>query len=291
MRIPEIPLVNWLYGSKSAASKVSVFPKYDKATQAELAAARDLGTAWYCGKLPNVPMVLTKPFCEALDKSSKAFAKIEADLWKEFCDKREMGVIISIREGLQFPICYQYDFFGENKLAIFTYAYANGYSHLLNYTITSLTDKLDKDGYHLRSSDTCVRAHEFTYQFAKARLGKDADDFDLFMAREINFMLDEVIFSLALRKYADVEVADITPFKNKNKRVLKPNEVANENAYALEIMDTSWWTSVCNDNDFQVSGHFRLQPKKVNGEWTKELIWINEFTKHGYHRRAKIEKS
>ena len=23
--------------------------------------------------------------------------------------------------------------------------------------------------------------------------------------------------------------------------------------------------------------HFRLQPKKKDGEWTKELIWINEF--------------
>lgn len=25
------------------------------------------------------------------------------------------------------------------------------------------------------------------------------------------------------------------------------------------------------------------------GEWTKELIYINEFEKRGYHRQAKIE--
>lgn len=32
-----------------------------------------------------------------------------------------------------------------------------------------------------------------------------------------------------------------------------------------------------------------LQPKKNDkGEWIKELIYINEFEKHGYHRQAKI---
>jgi hypothetical protein len=38
-----------------------------------------------------------------------------------------------------------------------------------------------------------------------------------------------------------------------------------------------------------VSGHFRLQPKKSNGEWTKELIWIDEFGKTGYTSNAKIK--
>ena len=38
-----------------------------------------------------------------------------------------------------------------------------------------------------------------------------------------------------------------------------------------------------------VSGHFRLQPKKdENGEWTRELIYIEPYAKKGYHRLAKV---
>jgi hypothetical protein len=31
-----------------------------------------------------------------------------------------------------------------------------------------------------------------------------------------------------------------------------------------------------------------MQPKKKDGKWTKELIWIDEFEKKGYKREAKI---
>ncbi len=37
-----------------------------------------------------------------------------------------------------------------------------------------------------------------------------------------------------------------------------------------------------------MSGHFRLQNVKENGEWTKRLIYINPYAKHGYHRLAPI---
>lgn len=44
-------------------------------------------------------------------------------------------------------------------------------------------------------------------------------------------------------------------------------------------------------NPFQVSGHFRNQPKKnEKGEWYKELIYIDSFMKQGYTRRATKEK-
>jgi hypothetical protein len=38
---------------------------------------------------------------------------------------------------------------------------------------------------------------------------------------------------------------------------------------------------------FKVRGHWRLQPKKKEGEWTKELIWINDFEKTGYTAPAR----
>lgn len=51
--------------------------------------------------------------------------------------------------------------------------------------------------------------------------------------------------------------------------------------------DSKWYTKICNDESFKVSGHFRLQPY---GDGTRKLIWINEFTKNGYHRKATIDK-
>lgn len=52
-------------------------------------------------------------------------------------------------------------------------------------------------------------------------------------------------------------------------------------------IDNTWDADIDVINPFKVSGHFRHQPKKnEKGEWIRELIYIDEFMKHGYHRRA-----
>lgn len=38
-------------------------------------------------------------------------------------------------------------------------------------------------------------------------------------------------------------------------------------------------------------GHWRLQPFKKDGEWTYKMIWINDFEKQGYTRKAGILKT
>lgn len=53
-------------------------------------------------------------------------------------------------------------------------------------------------------------------------------------------------------------------------------------------VDATWNKNIDVNSPFPVSGHFRHQPKKdSNGEWYKELIYIEAFMKHGYHRKAK----
>lgn len=53
------------------------------------------------------------------------------------------------------------------------------------------------------------------------------------------------------------------------------------------LVDSSWDGDITVLNPFQVRGHFRHQPKKdKNGEWYRELIYIDAFMKKGYHRRA-----
>lgn len=55
------------------------------------------------------------------------------------------------------------------------------------------------------------------------------------------------------------------------------------------VVDSFYDTSINVINPFSVSGHFRNQPKKnENGEWYKELIYIDSFIKQGYTRKAKM---
>jgi hypothetical protein len=55
-------------------------------------------------------------------------------------------------------------------------------------------------------------------------------------------------------------------------------------------MDSTWFTQLVISNAFNVRGHFRLQPC---GPELKErkLIWIQDFQKSGYTRKAKVEYS
>jgi hypothetical protein len=86
-------------------------------------------------------------------------------------------------------------------------------------------------------------------------------------------------------KYAEVD----TKFLPANKKVEDITcKYVNETALPVTILNSTWFTNLVKSDAFKVRGHFRLQPKKKNGDWTKELIWINEFQKDGYTRKAGI---
>ena len=57
----------------------------------------------------------------------------------------------------------------------------------------------------------------------------------------------------------------------------------------ITFMDKTFYTTSINNNDFMVNGHFRMQKIGKNRSDVK-LIWIDNFTKHGYIRKAKLEK-
>jgi hypothetical protein len=93
-----------------------------------------------------------------------------------------------------------------------------------------------------------------------------------------------VIISL-FRKYASVETKYIAA-KSKTIKGLKTYK--NETNLDITYLTSKWFTNLVRSEGFSVRGHFRLQPKKVNGEWTKELIWIDSFEKTGYTHNAQI---
>jgi hypothetical protein len=61
----------------------------------------------------------------------------------------------------------------------------------------------------------------------------------------------------------------------------------NDTKSNITYLDSKWFTTLVKSDAFKVRGHFRLQPKKKDGEWTKELIWITDFEKHGYTAPAR----
>ena len=81
---------------------------------------------------------------------------------------------------------------------------------------------------------------------------------------------------------------EIIESKAKSKTNVFNCKYLNETNSDIEYLDSKWFTTLINSKGFKVRGFFRMQPKKKNGEWTKELIWVEEFEKKGYVRNAKI---
>jgi hypothetical protein len=85
-------------------------------------------------------------------------------------------------------------------------------------------------------------------------------------------------------KYAKIEVKYLPP--NKKEKLIDCNYV-NDTKMPVVLLNSTWFTTLVKSDAFKVRGHFRLQPKKKDGEWTKELIWITDFEKHGYTAPAR----
>lgn len=93
-----------------------------------------------------------------------------------------------------------------------------------------------------------------------------------------------VLFEL-FRKYAEVETKILKP---KMKAELFKCKYHNDSDHQIEIMDSTWFTEFIKSEAFKVRGHFRLQAHG-EGRVGRKLIWIKDFKKEGYTRKAKKE--
>ena len=112
---------------------------------------------------------------------------------------------------------------------------------------------------------------------------------------EIGIRFRFIAIYLAVKKYVKVEAMiipqgtftaiDGTPFEYVEKK-----KVVNQTGQEVIVMDSKWFKKIINDNDIPVRGFFRMQNKKnPDGEWYKELIFVEPYIRHGYHRNATIE--
>ncbi len=93
-----------------------------------------------------------------------------------------------------------------------------------------------------------------------------------------------VIIAYMFKNFAQIETKYLAPHTKKKEVGCK---YINDTQLNLTFLDSKWFTNLVKSDDFKVRGHFRLQPKIKDGEWIKELIWINDFVKHGYYSPAK----
>ena len=102
---------------------------------------------------------------------------------------------------------------------------------------------------------------------------------------------------VAVKKYVQVETVIIplgkfTAVEGTPLEYVEKKKVINKSGQEVIVMDSKWFRKIINDNDIFVRGFFRMQNKKnAKGEWYKELIFVESFVRHGYHRDAKIEEN
>ena len=222
----------------------------------------------------GLPELLMPSFEKVMEKSAKSFYGIDHQLFQEFYNENVCGILLDKQYG---TIVFG---FGENTLYVWLFKTINGYSVLYNY-------------FYFESTEDNMRK---VYCWPTL-----LDDLQLYNTnienlKELYSCVANLLISyLAVKKYAKVEtiVVPANTIKIVEDKILgykQKEKVKNDSGQEVIIMDSRWFVKIINDNDIFVRGFFRLQNKKnEKGEWYKELIFIDSFVRHGYHRNAKIE--
>ncbi len=162
------------------------------------------------------------------------------------------------------------------------------------YTIKQINEKQTELIYYFFQKNSteapelrCFMHLEFDVQDSSANIQTYISKSGIYndnIALSIEIYTKMLIAILNFIKFADIEVKILPP----NKVVKDINcKYVNDTRSSIQFLNSTWFTTLIRSDNFKVRGHFRLQPKKVDGEWTQQLIWINEFEKTGYTSIAK----
>lgn len=105
--------------------------------------------------------------------------------------------------------------------------------------------------------------------------------------KESNDLKDFMVWGLyeeCFLQFAELEVKELKPSRQIYEGVncLYNNKTKSD----IQIIDSTWFTTLVKSDEFKVRGHFRLQPCG-EGMAKRKLIWVSEFKKSGYTREAK----
>lgn len=99
---------------------------------------------------------------------------------------------------------------------------------------------------------------------------------------EVDGLFDFVLVLNLFKKYAQVQTVDARSVRKDT-----PETPVVDTFRQVDILSCSWYTTIVRKEGFNVRGHFRLQPCG-RGRSERKLIYINEFKKNGYIRRARL---
>lgn len=223
---------------------------------------------------PNwgLPELLMPSFEQAMQKSAKSFFGIDHQLFENFSEEGVCGILLHRVLG---TIVYG---FRDNTLFVWLFKDIGGVSTLYNY-------------FYFESTKRNTRLVYSCPSFLDDPVNENIVNKEEFYSNVANILISY----LAVKKYAKVETIvvpnmAISMLEDTCGEYKHKEKVRNESGQEVIVMDSRWFVKIVNDNDIRVRGFLRMQNKKNNsGEWYKELIYVDSFVRHGYHRNAKIE--
>jgi hypothetical protein len=214
----------------------------------------------YCKKYLNEVNILSIPFIQAAEKAEERLI----ELWKDF----------TVNDSADFDVSGTY-IYGDIVYMIDYHILKGVDFHELSFFAftkegTPMCMLTDSDKYKI---------YENGWVSSSQGLKNNHDAIRSFIYSKIGLIVVLKMF----QAYADVETKTIFS----NGKVKDINCVYyNETKIKINHLTSKWFTNIVKSDGFGVRGHFRLQPKKENGKWTRELIWINDFRKNGYNSPA-----
>lgn len=127
---------------------------------------------------------------------------------------------------------------------------------------------------------SCTMVVQRNEKGLKSWLPKEAVDAGL---DELGIIAD-IYTMLLFIKYCPIETKIV---KQGRKDTHVGIKYVNESKHDIEILDSTWFTTIIRSEGFGVGGHFRMQPYGP-GNAMRKLIWIEPFEKTGYTRTAKV---
>lgn len=224
---------------------------------------------------PNfgLPELVMPSFEHVMEKSAPAFSKVRKKLYREFGESDECGILLYRNNS---TIVYG---FGDGKLSVWYFTEKQDKSV---FTFALTADAFD-DFTRIECNESVLMDNALFAGSKEERLTK------------LLQLVDALFVYVAVKKYVKVETVIIpqgtfTAIEDTPLQYVEKKKVINKLGQEVIVMDSKWFRKIINDNDIPVRGFFRMQNKKnCDGEWYKELIYVDSFVRHGYHRDAKIE--
>lgn len=221
----------------------------------------------------GLPELIMPSFEDVMRKSAPSFDKVMPDLFDQFSNSEESGILLCKNDV---TLVYR---FGQKMLNLWFFKEYNGKSLFNFHSI----NKSVKGSIGVGIVDSILHDDMLFDGTLEQR------------RHTVAFIANFVAIYVAVKKYVKVETVivprgkftevDGTPLEYIDKK-----KIINRLGQEVIVMDSKWFRKIINDNDIYVRGFWRIQNKKnEKGEWYQDLIFIDSFVRHGYHRNAKIE--